>query len=148
MRRIAGLMVFLSVIFLLATGVPAYPQGGTGSAQLNGTVHDASEGAVPKASITLRDPDTNRSYSTVSNDNGYYVLPNLSPGHYELTAVATGFAKYTQTGIVLSVAQVATVDIGLKVASVGEKVEVSTEIPPVEPTRTELSQVIDTRQIQ
>ena len=148
MKRIAGLMVSLSVLFLLALVIPAYPQGGTGTAQLNGTVHDASEGAVPKASITLRDPDTNRSYSTVSNDNGYYVLPNLSPGRYELTAVATGFAKYTQTGIVLSVAQVATVDIGLKVASVGEKVEVSTEIPPVEPTRTELSQVIDTHQIQ
>ena len=148
MRRIAGLMVFLSVLFLLAPVIPAYPQGGTGTAQLNGTVHDASEGAVPKASITLRDPDTNRNYSTVSNDNGYYVLPNLSPGRYELTAVATGFAKYTQTGIVLSVAQVATVDIGLKVASVGEKVEVSTEIPPVEPTRTELSQVIDTHQIR
>ena len=48
----------------------------------------------------------------------------------------------------LSVGQTATVDVTLKVASVSEVINVTTEAPPVEPTRTEISQVIDTVQIQ
>src|SRR5436853_5066897 len=36
----------------------------------------------------------------------------------------------------------------LKVATMHETVDVTTEVPPVEPTRTELSQVIDTKQIE
>jgi outer membrane receptor protein involved in Fe transport len=148
MRRRSGLLAILVGLFSLALAVPSFPQGGTSTAQLNGTVHDTSGGYVPKASVTLRDVDTNRTYTAVANESGYYVLPNLSPGRYELNASASGFAQYTQTGIVLTVAQVATIDITLKVAAVGQKVEVTTEIPPVEPTRTELSQVIDTQQIQ
>jgi outer membrane receptor protein involved in Fe transport len=148
MRRRSGLLAILVALFCLPFTAPSYPQSGAGTAQLNGTVRDTSGGFVAKTNVMLRDVDTNRTYTAVSNDSGYYVLPNLSPGRYELTADVTGFSKYTQTGIVLSVAQVATIDITLKVAAVGEKVEVTTEIPPVEPTRTELSQVIDTQQIQ
>ena len=67
---------------------------------------------------------------------------------YAPDATYPGFAKYTQTGIQLSVGQTATVNITLKVATVGETVTVNTEVPPVETTRTEISQVIDTQQIQ
>ena len=71
----------------------------------------------------------------------------VPPGKYELTAELSGFAKYTQTGIVLSVAQIATIDITLRVAQAGEKVVVTSETPVIEPTRTEISQVVDTQQI-
>jgi hypothetical protein len=100
------------------------------------------------AAITARQVDTNRTYSAQSNDAGFYFLPSLPPGPYELTASYTGFGKYTQTGIQLTVGQTATVNITLKVAAVGESVTVNTEVPPVEPTRTEISQVIETAQIQ
>src|SRR5437899_5269493 len=49
--------------------------------------------------------------------------------------------------MVRSVGQVATIDITLKVAGAGEKIVVTTETPIIEPTRTEVSQVIDTTQI-
>ncbi len=144
--RLLSAMLGLAVSLLWSSPVPA--QVGTAFAQLNGTVQDASGRAVVRAALTLRDMETNRVYTAVSNDAGYYLVPSLPPGRYELTAAYTGFAKYTQTGIVLTVGQTATVNIGLKVASVGEVVTVTTEVPPVEPTRTEISQVIDTVQIQ
>ena len=50
------------------------------SAQLNGTVHDESGGAVAKASVSLREMETNRTYTTTTNDSGFYVLPNLGAG--------------------------------------------------------------------
>ncbi len=76
------------------------------------------------------------------------MIASLPPGRYELTTEATGFAKSTQTGIVLTVGQVATIDVTVKIASSAERVIVTTETPPVEPTRTEVSQVISTNQIE
>jgi len=147
MRTRSGLLVVCVIAVFLMSSISAFSQVTTAQAQLNGSVRDQSGGAIVKASITLRDVDTNRVSTSVSNDVGYYILPNLPPGRYELTAEYTGFGKYTQTGIVLSVGQVATIDITLKVAGAGEKIVVTTETPIIEPTRTEVSQVIDTTQI-
>ncbi len=117
-------------------------------AQLNGTVLDTSGSAVVRAEVNLRAQGTNLAYSAFTNTTGYYVIPNLSPGSYDLTVAVPGFAKYTQTGLTLTVGQSATVDVTLRVAAAGEVMTVNTEVPPVEPTRTELSQVIDTQRIQ
>jgi outer membrane receptor protein involved in Fe transport len=142
------LVLWVAILTAACLAPRASAQVGASLAQLNGTVKDASGSFVPKASLTLRETDTNRSYSAASNDNGFYVFPNLQPGHYELVAEAPGFSKTTRTGIVLTVGQVATLDVDLKIVAIGERVVVSTEAVPVEPTRTEISQVIDTKQIQ
>lgn len=148
MRPRLGLLVVLGMVFLGSWAKPSFSQVGASNAQLNGSVRDESGGSVAKAAITLREVDTNRTYSAVSNDSGLYVLANLPPGRYELTTEASGFARSTHTGIVLTVGQVATIDVIVKVASSAEKVIVTTETPPVEPTRTEVSQVISTDQIR
>jgi hypothetical protein len=148
MRRRTGLLAVLVVLILAVLAKPSYSQVGASVAQLNGTVRDESGGTVAKASITARETETNRIYTAVSNDNGLYTLANLPPGRYEVTTEATGFAKSTQTGIVLTVGQVATIEVTVKVAASAEKVVVTTETPPVEPTRTEVSQVISSNQIE
>jgi hypothetical protein len=137
---VAALLCLLLVPQLFAQATISF-------AQLNGTVLDASGRVVVGATVTARETNTNRTYTAQSNADGYYFLPSLPPGAYELTTVAQGFAKYTQTGIRLTVGQTATLNVNLKVASVGETVTVNTEVPPVETTRTEISQVIDTKQI-
>jgi hypothetical protein len=148
MRPRLSLLVVLGMVFLGGWAKPSFAQGGAGNAQLNGSVRDESGGSVAKATVTLRETETNRTYTAVSNDNGLYVVANLPPGRYELTTEASGFSKSTQTGIVLNVGQVATIDVLVRVASGAEKVVVTTETPPVEPTRTEISQVISTSQIE
>lgn len=148
MRQRLGLLAVLGIVVLGGLTKPSFSQVGGSAAQLNGAVRDESGGSVAKAAITLRETETNRTYTAVSNDNGLYVLASLPPGRYELTTEATGFAKSTQTGIVLTVGQVATIDVTVKVAASAEKVIVTTETPPVEPTRTEISQVISTNQIE
>ena len=145
-RRLCQLAL-LAVVILGAGAGPCFAQLGTSVAQLNGTVRDASGGAIAKAAITLKEVDTNRTASTVTNENGFYTVPNLPPGRYELTVEASGFAKVTQTGIVLTVGQTATLDVTLAVASGTEKVVVTTETPVIEPTKTEISQVVQAQQI-
>ncbi|PYX73915.1 MAG: hypothetical protein DMG72_11860 [Acidobacteria bacterium] len=145
-RRLLAVLV-IPVLGVLLTS-QALAQATISFAQLSGTVQDVSGRVIVNATVTARQTDTNRTYTAQSNTVGYYFLPSLPPGAYELSAAYPGFAKYTQTGIQLSVGQTATVNITLKVATVGETVTVNTEVPPVETTRTEISQVIDTQQIQ
>ena len=148
MRRRLGLLSVLWAVVWMGWANPSLAQVGGSGAQLNGSVRDESGGSVAKASITLREVETNRTYTTVANDSGFYVIPSLPAGRYELTTEVSGFANSTQTGIVLTVGQVATIDVTVKVAATTEKVTVTTETPPVEPTRTEVSQVISTSQIE
>src|SRR5947209_5742325 len=138
------LVSFLLAVFAIS---PALAQVTLSQAQLNGTIHDQTGSVIVKAAISLRNVDTNHVYTANSNSSGYYILTNLPPGSYELTADSTGFGKYKQTGITLSVGQAATIDISLKVAAT-EEVTVTGEAPMIEPTRTEVSQVIATEQIQ
>jgi outer membrane receptor protein involved in Fe transport len=147
MRRLA-VMGVLALAVLLAGASSAWGQAGVSTAQVSGTVRDANGGVLPKASISLHEMDTNRNYSVVAGDLGAYVIANVTPGRYELKVTAAGFGGYTQKGIVLTVAQTATIDVVLNVASKGEEVVVTTEAPAIEPTKTELSQVIETHQIE
>src|SRR5215813_9678001 len=146
MKWRSSLLPAMAITILLSCVNQAFSQATTSFAQLNGTVQDANGAAIVKASITLRNLDTNRAYTATSNDVGYYIVPNLAPGRFDLTVTSAGFGKYTQTGIGLTVGQTATVNVTLKV-TVEESISVTGETPLIEPTRTEVSQVIETKQI-
>jgi hypothetical protein len=147
MGRQPWFVAILALILVVGWVDSASGQAGLTNAQLNGTVVDEKGGSVAKASISARETDTNSVYSATPSSSGFYTIANLPPGHYELKVSYTGFANYTQTGIVLQVGQVATIDVTLKVATLGEQVTVSTEVQTVEPTKTEISNVIETSQI-
>jgi len=145
--RFSGVVLCLLVV-LLASAPFAAAQAALSFAQLNGTVVDAGGRVVVGAQVVARDPDTNQTSQAATNTTGFFVVPNLNPGKYELTITARGFAKYQQTGIVLTVGQVYTVNPVLKVAAASEVVTVTTEAPLIEPTKTEISQVIETENIE
>src|ERR1700723_2355130 len=146
MKVRSGFLIALAILSFFAYSGPAYPQGTT-VAQLTGTVLDESGGAVKGATIVLLQPETNRTYQTTSNDSGYYAIPNIQPAKYELTVSFRGFATSIRKGLELTVGQSATIDVTLKVATAAEQVIVSTEAPIIEPTKTEISQVIGTQEI-
>jgi Carboxypeptidase regulatory-like domain/TonB dependent receptor-like, beta-barrel len=140
-----GLQVVFAIAVLLACTGSAFAQA---NAQLTGTVTDPSGAVVGKVAITLRDVGTNVTYTATSNDSGFYAIPNLPPGTYELKASYTGFAPFTQQGIVLTVGESATANVGLQLAREGEKVVVTTQVPLIEPTKTEISQVVGAQQVE
>ncbi len=148
MKRYFSTFAVLAVAIILGAAQPAFSQVTAAQAQLNGTIKDQSGGVIGKAAVTLKNEDTNHVYATTTNSDGYYILANVPPGNYELSAEFTGFAKSVQKDVVLRVAQVATIDISLRLAVATEVVEVKTEAPVIEPTRTEVSQVVATEQIQ
>src|SRR5215510_14593810 len=149
MKRV--LVSALTIILLTAGVLPvvnsAFAQAVITVAQLNGTVRDTTGSVVANATISLRNLDTNRTYTATSDSSGFYIVPNLPPGSYDLNVSFTGFEPYVQSNIQLRVGQTATLDVTLGVQGRRETVEVTSETPAIEPTRTEISNVIETRQI-
>src|SRR5262245_35568907 len=146
---LVGFTIVLLTAGVLMVSNSAFAQAVIAVAQLNGTVRDTTGSVVAGASVSLRNADTNRTYMSTSDSSGYYIIPNLPPGSYELNATYTGFEPFARPGVQLRVGQTATLDITLAVQGRREVVvEVTADTPPIEVTRTELSNVIETKQIQ
>src|SRR5207244_6678642 len=76
---------------------------GQATAQINGSVKDATGAVLPGVQVTATRTDTGISRSTITDETGSYILPDLTVGPYRLEAALTGFRTYVQTGIVLQV---------------------------------------------
>jgi hypothetical protein len=67
------------------------------SASLSGTVQDSTQAAIPGASVTLLNPATQQSHSTVSSASGTFSFNELAPGTYTLTTNAPNFGASNVT---------------------------------------------------
>src|SRR5512145_3395972 len=106
-------------------------------ATVKGRVVDASQGALPGATVTVTNVDTNETATAVTNTQGEYNIPFLRPAAYTLTVELSGFQKYTQSGIRLQVGQTADINVQLGVGGVTEEVTVSAESPLLETARAD-----------
>lgn len=119
-----GIRIVLLAVFVLIGTSEALAQYTTGI--VTGIVKDKSGAIVAGAIVTLRTAETNgtRTYKTV--DDGNYVFAAVAPGRYEISVEAQGFTKAIVSIIVYS-GQTASQDLELKVATVGQTVEVTAE---------------------
>ncbi|MEQ1887369.1 MAG: carboxypeptidase-like regulatory domain-containing protein, partial [Bryobacteraceae bacterium] len=120
---------------------------GQSSAQIHGTVQDASGAAVPGAEVKATQTETSVTRTTVSGADGGYVLTNLSVGPYRVEVAKEGFSKYAQSGLVLQVNADPLVDIALKVGAVTEQVNVEANANLVETRSATVGQVIENQRI-
>src|SRR5215510_1124818 len=116
-------------------------------ATVKGQVTDPSKAAVPGATVTAQNQDTNETANTVSNADGNYTIPFLRPGPYTLTVELSGFQKYVRKDMRLEVSQVAQVNVQLAVGGVAEQMTVTAESPLLETTKADRGTVIDSHRI-
>ncbi|MSO83146.1 MAG: carboxypeptidase regulatory-like domain-containing protein, partial [Acidobacteria bacterium] len=88
----------LGVLVLLLVTTNAWAQA---TAQINGTVADASGGVLPGVTVIAVQTETGFRREVVTGESGAYTLTNLPIGPYRLEATLSGFRTYSQTGIVL-----------------------------------------------
>ena len=117
------------------------------TAQINGTVRDQSGAVLPGVEITATQTDTGVARTSVTNETGSYILPNLPVGPYRLEATLPGFRTYVQTGIVLQVDSNPTINPVLVVGQVSEQVEVQANAAMVETRSVGVGQVIENQRI-
>src|SRR5665647_2279013 len=85
------------------------------TAQVTGTVTDASGAAVPNTQIIATNTETGVSRSSVTNDAGNYLITTLFPGPYQVTASSAGFKQMRREALTLAVEQVARLDFRMEV---------------------------------
>ena len=107
----------------------ASAQSGSGATELQGSVVDASGGAVVGAAVVIRNEATGESRALVTDASGHYVLPGLPAGVYTVEVTQPGFATQRREKLQLRAGQTLTVDIKLGVASLSEEVNVSGSVP-------------------
>src|SRR5262249_4980844 len=131
-------------VFLVAVSCGLRAQS---TAQIQGSIQDASGSAVPGANVKATQTETGAVRATISDADGTYVLTNLAIGPYRLEGSKPGFSTYGQTGIVLQVENQPTVDVSLKIGNVSEQVQVEANAALVETQSTNVGTVIENQQI-
>lgn len=135
----------LVIAVALGSGVLVFAQGTSGS--LTGQVSDPSGAAVVGATVTLTNLGTNYQQVENSNSAGVYLIRPVDPGNYSLDIVATGFAQYKQTGIVINANEAATQDVHLKIGAKGETVNVTADAELVNTSSAQLGMTVNENSI-
>jgi outer membrane receptor protein involved in Fe transport len=138
--------LLLAALMALLASVVALGQ--TPTATLSGVVRDASSALVPNVKITAKNASTGATRDTMTDNEGRYSLTNLGPGQYEVRAERNGFKTAAQSGVILTVGGAAVLDLTIQIGEVSEVVEVKQEEPLIEPTKAELSRVVNERSIE
>ncbi len=105
---------------------------------VTGTVSDQSGAAVPKAHVTLTNRATGVARETDADENGHYLITDVSPGSYDLKVTAGGFRPLTQTNLTVTANTVTNADVGLQVGAVSEQVVVEASTVTLQTEKTDL----------
>ncbi len=103
----------------------AFSQAFTGS--ISGLVTDPTGALLTDAKITITDVAKNTHYKTSTNESGFFLVGQLAPSTYRVTAEKAGFRKYVLDAVPLSTQQKVSADIAMELGSVSENVQVTAE---------------------
>jgi hypothetical protein len=117
-------------------------------ATLSGTVTDQSGGVVPQAAVSIKNVATGITRASTTSTGGFYSVPNLLPGPYEIRVSAQGFSSQLQTGINLTVGEQQVLDFTLQVGQTSQTIEVTTEAPNVQLASSSISAVVSSTTVR
>ena len=106
----------LCCLALLATPLALMAQVANNTS-LVGTVTDATGGVIAGAHVTGVNQDTKVSYSGDTNGEGYYSIPFVAPGTYNISVEKSGFQKTTSSGVTVQLNMAARTDFNMSVGS-------------------------------
>src|SRR5258708_5177229 len=121
----------LSLVLILSAVFCASGNAQLSTASLFGTITDATGAAIPHATITLTQTDTNFTRTTTTKDDGSYREQFLPVGPYKISVAAAGFKTLQRGGVVLAVMQEGALDLTLENGTATETISVSADVPLV-----------------
>jgi hypothetical protein len=119
-------LTILATVFLafLAFGTSSASAQTSNSGTVTGSVSDSSGALIPGASIVLKDPSTKTTRTTVTNQGGQFVLSDVQPGTYNITAAKAGFSTDNIAGLIVSVGTQTTANFKMAVGAESTTIEV------------------------
>jgi len=92
---------------------------------ISGRVVDPSEAVVPGVSVVISNVETGVRQTTTTNSDGFYSLPALPPGQYQIEAHQSGFRPILRSGIVLATGKALEIDLKLELGEQSTAVTVT-----------------------
>jgi len=140
-RKLQVIFLCLALVVLLSHSL----FGQTTYGSISGAVSDATGAAVTGAQVTLTNVGTAEKRTQTTGGDGLYSFVNLIPGEYKVDVEKAGFKHFTRANIAVQVNQASKIDAVLAVGQVSETVEVTSEVPLLQPETSSLGTVVDTR---
>jgi outer membrane receptor protein involved in Fe transport len=113
-----------------------------GGGSIVGVIKDPSGAPVSGVRVVAQHQETNEERTVTTNVEGYYEFPLLAPGHYRLSAEATGFERLRGEVFELAAGTRPRIDFDLRVGSLAETIEVKATAPLINATTTDLGVVM------
>ncbi|MGH9161062.1 MAG: carboxypeptidase regulatory-like domain-containing protein, partial [Vicinamibacteraceae bacterium] len=135
-------------VLLLAVAGPAPPADAQvlyGS--IVGTVTDSSRAAVPGATVTAANTDTNLVLTSVTNERGNFTLTNVLAGPYDVKVELQGFREFVQTGVPVTASTVSRVDVTLEIGTLAETVTVASGAALLQTDRADVHTELRSKEI-
>ena len=117
-------------------------------AAVQGTVTDASGGAVPGVAIVATNQATGVATDTVSGDAGFYRISGLSPGTYKVVATLSGFKEAVATDVIVGAEETRGLDLRLEAGDLKESITVTAGAPALQTQNAEIGGTLTTLEIQ
>lgn len=138
----AALMVLALALFAVPVSNAQTPLASVG-----GVVTDSSGAEIPGVKVTVKDNQRGVSFETQTNQTGFYVITELIPSTYRVTAEMSGFGTFAVDSFPLSTQQKAVLNITLQLGTMTETVEVTGRAQMLEPSNATLGGVVENKAV-
>jgi Carboxypeptidase regulatory-like domain/TonB dependent receptor len=135
-------------VVMLVLVCAAAPAGAQTTAALQGRVFDASDAALPGATVRVADPETGFSISTRTGPDGRYYIPAPSAATYTISVDAHGFRTEIIEQLIVDVGRTVVRDFRLAVGSQSETIIVEAEVPLVDRATATVGHVVTAQTLQ
>jgi len=113
----------------------------TGS--ISGVVTDPSGAVLSNATVVATNTQTGVKTTATTDAKGFYNLPTLAVGTYDVDIRHAGFKTFRKTGLVIDANSALRVDAAMNVGAVNENIVVQSEAAQVETESTQMGEVIE-----
>ena len=139
--------LLLAALLVTFEAVASTQTVSTFSGTITGQVIDTTGAALPGVTVTLTSEALMGTQTSVTNIEGAYRFPALSPGDYTLVFVLANFQTMSREGVQVGLGFSATVDAQLAPATVAERVVVQPDLPVIDRQSTTIATNFDARQL-
>ncbi|MEQ1764982.1 MAG: carboxypeptidase regulatory-like domain-containing protein [Pyrinomonadaceae bacterium] len=140
------LIATVSLLILSAGSSFVFAQGITSG--ITGTVTDPNGAVIPSATVVARNVETNARRTVTSNGEGFYSIPQLPSGKYEVTISSTNFKTETFADVLVTVGQTVSIDSQLSVGDTSATLHSEFLIPLIDRESSDVDTVIGTKEIE
>jgi hypothetical protein len=135
-------------LFLCAIASPGLLPAQSPQATISGIITDSTSAVVPGVQVTAINPVTTQRATTVTNEQGFFVLTQLAIGDYTLEAEKAGFKKFVRQGLTLTTGATVALDIQLEIGAATDTVTITGETPLLQTRTSDVSTLIESKTVQ